>query len=676
MDNKEKLLKRLVALGVLLFVGIAVVCAALIKIQLIDGEEYSRQADKKLTGSTIEYASRGEILDRYGRPLVTNKTVYSLCLNYNGFDFENQNEMLRNLADLVDSDGAEVIGTLPISKTAPFVYTEEEDSSARKYLKTYLSDRKAPDDLTAEEALNTLREAYEIPEDYSANDARKVIEVRYEMEHVGFSRFNSYTMAEDISIELVSVIKEQHQKFPGADIALKSVREYETTYAAHLLGRVGPIFKEEWEEYKEKGYNLNATVGKDGMEKVLEEYLKSTDGKKMYEIAVDGSVVSSEDKSGAVPGKNCMLTIDLALQKTAEDSLKEHLTELPYAEGGAAVVLEANSGEVLAMASYPTYDLETYSENYHALEEDALTPMLNRAINGLYAPGSTYKVLTAIAGLEEGVIDANTSVRCTGVYSYFGYHPKCHKRSGHGTETVTTAIRDSCNIFFYETGKLLGAEKLEEWAARFGLGEKTGIELSDSRGMVAGPGNTERLREAGVEVYDWTGGNTLQAAIGQSDNQFSPLQLANYIATVVNGGTRYAPHLLKSVKAYDYSETVYEQEPEVLGQAGFSEKTYELVMTGMNEVVNEGGTAAKIFRDYPIEIGGKSGTAQRAGQEHDNGIFVAFAPYDDPEIVVCVVGEKAESGSNVAPVVRDIFDAYFGSRDESDHISTEYTMGR
>jgi penicillin-binding protein 2 len=670
MENKKKLLIRLVVLSIILLGGGLLICYTLANLQITNGEEYRAQTEKKLSGMAIEHASRGEILDRYGRPLVTNETVYSVRIDYIYWDQEKQDENILYLYDLVSKDGGEISESLPISQNQPYTYTKDEDSSDMKALRSYCEEKEWGASLTAEQTMEKLDEEFEITGDVPQEDVRKIVGVRYEMVRTQFSAYNSYTFAKDISIDLVSKIKEQHSRLPGVSIDVSSERKYTTDYAAHILGRVGPIYAEEWDQYKEEGYAKNAIVGKDGMEKVLEPYLKSTNGIKSYETGLEGENTQVTEANAAVPGKNCMLTIDLDLQKVAEDSLAKTIKGLPYATGGAVAAIDVNTGDVLAIASYPTYKLETFNQDYEKLAKDSATPMLNRAINGTYAPGSTYKICTAVAGLEEGVINGNTTVYCKGVYDYYDYHPKCEHH--HGIENVTTAIRDSCNIFFYETGNRLGASKLETWAHRLGLGEKTGIELNDSKGMVAGPANTEALREKGVNVNEWKGGNTLQAAIGQSDNQFTPLQLANYLATVVNGGTRYEAHLLKSVKEYDYSSTYLNVEPKEVEKVSISDRTYNFVMKGMNAVVNEGGTAATVFGNYPIKIGGKSGTAQVRGIA--NGVFIAFAPFDHPEIAVCVVGEHAQAGYRVAPVIRDIFDAYFGRENSVEGMDSNYTL--
>ena len=317
------------------------------------------------------------------------------------------------------------------------------------------------------------------------------------------------------------------------------------------------------------------------------------------------------------------------------------------------------------MASYPTYSLENYVEEAEERNEDARSPEFNRATTGVYEPGSTFKVLSAIAALEEGIIDANTTITCTGEFEYGGQTFHCNNHSQPMTLDVTQAIKYSCNTFFYTVGRELTGKRLEQWDAKFGLGMLTGIEVDEAAGRAAGPTYREQMVAADPTLQDWLGGDDVQAAIGQSDNGFTPLQLANYIAAVVNGGTLYRPTLVKSVKSYDYSEVVESETAEVKNTIEMSDTTVDLVMTGMSEVTDEGGTAGSVFADYPIKVGGKTGTAEAIenGIKFDNGLFIAFAPFDDPEIVICVVGEGAEHGSSVTPIVRDMLDTYFQTGD-------------
>lgn len=765
MVNKNQLLRRLLVLGCLLLLCFGLAGGQLVQLQLVNGESYLRRSAEFLTTTSTVSAARGEILDRYGRPMVTNQTGFSLVLIYASFweDNESRFETLLDLANRVKADGAAdtadtaegdatdggedttdtadttasdsgavLNDTLPITETAPFEYVGESGSSERNSLSTYIKDSAetlglgavqeavaaaqtaneqnpqydadgneidqvaaldATTVISASEFISAMRSYLEentgMPTGLSDTDARTLVGLYYSMRQVNFSNSTTFTLADNVSMDLIAYIKEHHQDYEGVDVESEAVRQYNTTYAAHLLGTVGPMYAEEWNgtdnggPYSEKqGYTMNDTIGKTGLERALEEYLHGTAGSRTMETDLgSGAALEDEANSSAPqPGDNVITTIDLELQAVAEESLANYVSG--YQRGGAAVALDPNTGEVLAMASYPTYDLENFNRDYDEIEADSRSPQLNRATQGLYPPGSTFKVLSAIAALEEGVIDANTTFTCTGVFELGGQEFACNNHDTPMTLDVTQAIKYSCNTFFYNVGQRLTGEHLEDWCDRFGLGNVTGIEIDESTGHAAGPTYRDIMRKADPTLREWQGGDDVNAAIGQSDNAFTPLQLANYMAAVINGGTLYKPTLVKNIKTYDYSDVVEENEPEILGTIEFSDATWNLVMQGMNEVTAEGGTAATTFADYPIAVGGKTGSAEmtenRDGVEinYTNGLFIAFAPFDDPEIVVCVVGEGAGHGSAVAPVVRDIFDAYFAEEepDTVESVQAENTM--
>lgn len=679
MDNKAKLLRRLIALFSILVLLSGVAAAGLFSLQIINGEEYRQRAERRLTSSSTVSASRGEILDRYGRPLVTNQSAYSLRIDYAYWNKADQNMTILKLVNLIRSAGSEVIDSLPISFETPFAFTGEESDKERDILKAFLKDNDLSQSLDAAGVISALREKYNVDAGLSEGNARVVIGVRYEMEQSQFSLFNPFIIASDVSLDLISQVKERHREFGGVDVETEAVRKYETEYAAHILGRVGKIYKEDWEGengYKAKGYSMNAIVGREGVEKSFEEYLHGKDGTRTIETDITGKVTNEISGTAPQPGNNCVLTLDLELQKTAEDSLKNTLSSIRGSGGGAAVAIDVNSGEVLAMASYPTYSLLTYSQDYKDLLADTeRIPLLNRAIGGAYQPGSTYKILTAIAGLEEGVINANTSFVCNRYYTR--YKARSYRCMGyHGKTSILRAIQKSCNVFFYETGYLLGGENLEEWEHKFGFGQKTGIELEGERpGSASGPANRENMLKNAPALNPWQPGDVITTAIGQCDNAFTPLQLANYCAAVANGGTLYKPTILKTVKTYDYSATVKAEEPEVIRKIDISDQTLEIVHEGMAEVTGDDGTAASTFRNYPIKVGGKSGTAQHGDKnKNDHAVFIAYAPLDNPQVAVAVVGEYAGHGSAVAPIVRDIFDAYFADSGVVDSVNPENTL--
>ena len=685
--HKKKLLRRLYVLTAGGLVCGLIVAANLFSLQIIHGDEYADDANQLFTYTSTIPASRGDILDRNGQTLVSNTTVYQLQITYAFWKKDGQNDRILELVNMIESDETGLVNdTLPISTGVygTFSYTKDEDSSDVTRLRKFCDNQGWGTDLSAEAVMENLCAAYEIDTGLSKPDRRKIAGVRYQMEQEQFSMYNAFNLASDISMDLVAKISEQHEKYAGVEVNTSAERQIETDYAANILGYIGPIFAEDWDKYKKEGYSMNAQVGKTGAEQAFEEYLRGTDGERSIQTDHRGNVVSEQKTEEAQSGNNVVLTLDINLQKVAEESLASRCQSISGAGGGAAAVIDVKNGEILALANYPTYHLATFNQDYDELAASELSPLLNRSIAGTYAPGSTFKVCTAVAGLETGAIDADTRIYDEGVYTYYkGYHPKCwiysSTGSGHGWEDVTGALQDSCNYFFFETGRLLGGEKLESYAKKFGLGEYTGLELSGEKKVrVAGPTARAAAQENDPSLRDWSGGDTLQAAIGQGDNAYTPLQLANYCAAIATRGTQYEAHLLRSVKAYDYSETVYTKEAAVLNKIDAADSTWDLVQEGMEKVTGEDGTASSVFQNYPIKVAGKSGTAQVTGTERDNGIFISYAPVDDPQIAVCVVIEGGDSGNNVAPVVRDIYNAYFysgtGSEDGTNNDTGMYDV--
>ena len=760
MVNKTQLLRRLLVLGCLLLLCVGLAGGQLIQLQLINGESYVRRSASFLTTTSTVSAARGEILDRYGRAMVTNQTGFSLVLIYSSFweDKEDRFEVLLDLANRVKADGqastsgdttdgeddtqtdtdtteqtsgAVLNDVMPITDTAPYEYIGAEGDAERKALSDYIKqsadtlglqavkDAKAAAStaneenpqydadgnvidqvsqidattlVSASEFVSAMRTYMEqnlgMQTGLSDADARTLIGLYYSMRRVGFNNNATFTLADNVSMDLIAYIKEHHQQYTGVDVQSEAIRKYDTTYAAHVLGTVGPMFTEEWSgtknggPYESKtGYTMNDTIGKSGLEAALESYLHGTAGSRTVETGLGGDSITDHANSYAPqPGDNVITTIDLELQEVAEQSLANYLSD--YQRGGAAVALDPDTGEVLVMASYPTYNLENYNKDYDKISSDSRFPELNRATQGLYPPGSTFKVLTAIAALEEGIIDANTTYTCDGKFEYGGVTFPCNNHDQPMTLDVTQAIKYSCNVFFYNVGQQLTGAHLENWCDKFGLGNVTGVEIAEYAGQAAGPTERAANRKKDPLLREWQGGDDVNAAIGQSDNLFTPLQLANYMAAVVNGGTLYQPTLVKSIKTYDYSDVVEEEQPEVIGTIEFSDATRDLVMKGMSEVTAEGGTAATTFADYPIKVGGKTGSAEMTERKdgveinYTNGLFVAFAPFDDPEIVICVVGEGAGHGSAVAPIVRDILDAYFAEEepDTVESVQSENTI--
>ena len=725
MEGKQFNIRTLIIsiLLALLLIGFVMV---LYNLQIVKGDEYRAASTVKIANTVTVEAARGELLDRYGRSLVGNRATYEITLNSSLMGAEaERNANLMELITICRENGLEWTDTLPISKDAPFTYTDEnalvytnsEGKVKFSYLGSLLNalplgDKILPnrwdsDDLaaassvadlgegpTAEEVIDGLRQYFLIDESLSDADARALIGVLYELNLRSQNvKQTEYIFAQDVDIDVISAVKER--SLTGVNISATTVRQYNTTSAAHLLGRVGSIQSANWETYKAKGYNMNDKVGIDGMEAAFEDYLRGKSGTLIQEMNTSGKVVSEswmvdDETSEAMepePGNHVMTTLDLRLQEKVEEVLANTIESLADTkEKGAIIVQSVNDGGILAMASYPTYDLSTvYSstEAYKAVSDDPRNPFVNRATSEIYYPGSTFKPLVAIAALEEGLVTPTEEIQDTGAlqlpeeehYPYGDYHPQCwiyrQYRGTHGWENMADALRDSCNIYFYTLGHRLGIDKIDEYAAMFGLGQKTGLELSEAEGYVAGPETSAMLGQ------EWYGGNLLSAAIGQDNTKITMLQLSNYIATLVNGGNRYQTHLLKTVKSSDFSETVYEYEAQPVETLDLDPAYVEAVKKGMWEVANdEESTVDQYLSNLAVEVGAKTGSAQVSADENANAVFVLFAPYDDPEIVISMVVEGGASGANLASAAGEIVNYYFGSEHTMESIGTENTLIR
>lgn len=707
MDGKQFHWRVRGVVGVLL-IFILLFAWVLYDLQYVHGADYLAQSRRKIAKTETVEASRGEILDRYGRVLVTNSESYNVSLDTSFM--KDVNTTLTKLLDICRTEGVTWADTLPISSEAPFVFTFDTASSGAvsnlyalaeslKWTDT-LPDREEADSIraaaqegqgvsypSADAFLDKLRTYYEIDPLLPDSEARALMGVRYELTLRSREiTYTSYVFAQDVDMPFIVTVKEAD--LPGVNIDTTTVREYKTPYAAHLLGRVGPIYSDEWSVYQELGYDYNAIVGKEGVELAFESYLHGTPGKRNIETNDQGKVVSGDDNwvvdqaTGEVlapdPGDNAILTLDIKLQEAVERALATGIEGLKSedTQGGAAVVIDVRDGGVLAMASYPTFDLTTYTQNYNALLTDPLNPLLNRATRQVYPPGSTFKMVTAIGALEEGIIEPDTEILDTGRYLYYDdYQPQCwiYRDSGgwrtHEEENVSDAIMDSCNVFFFDAGRRLGISLLEQYAAAFGLGESTGIELSEETGWMDGPEYTESHGQT------WYEGNTLPAAIGQGNSRFTPLQLANYVATLANGGTHYSAHLLKEVKSNDYSQVVERYEPQVLNQLDIEPENLAAVTEGMLRVTTE-GSAKAYFADLGVQVAAKTGSAQVSSETESNALFVAFAPYEDPEIALAIVVEKGGSGSTLANIAAEILEYYFSAGSGMETVTPENTLLR
>ena len=648
--------------------------AVLYDAQILHGSENRARSISSNATSEVVPASRGIITDRNGKVLVSNRLAYTLVFDRSGFtDDAALNDAILRLIRLCQETGTGWNDTLPIRQTGSFVrYTNDRSESFSEYLE----DNKLTVTAAGRQLIAELRELYHVDESLSEKDARLVVGVRYELH----SR-DSYTFAEDVSSEVLSLITDG--RYEGVSIHTASARVYNTTLAAHILGTIGPIWQEEWSSnektgyvgYADKGYSMNDLVGKDGVEKAFEEYLRGTDGRRLITTDEDGKLTGELYTREPQPGGTVALTLDIDLQADVERALAETITgmidEDSNERGGAAAVVSVGSGEVLALASYPTYDLSTFNEDYEELVADERLPMFNRATQGIYAPGSTFKMCTAVAALESGIITPSSIIQDRGIYTYYrDPQPMCwvYRQGGstHGRINVTQAITESCNYFFYEVGRLTGIRTLDSYASQFGLGQSTGIEIGDSSGVLASP------EWADSHNQEWTDGQTITAAIGQSYNLFTPLQLANYIATLVGGGEHYQAHLLKNVKEYDNSRLLYVYGDEPLNTVEMSDSTIEAVTKGMHELTVSGGVAFA-FRDCVVSAGAKTGSAQ-VGTDIANGVFVAYAPYEDPEIAVAIVIEKGGSGAALATTAVEIINSWFSHTQDDSAAMGENTL--
>ena len=658
---KKYKLNRYYIVSVLVVLLTGVIFVKLFNLQVVNGVTYREQSENRLLRSHAITATRGEITDRFGRPLVTSRMGFDLIAYKEYIEDENLNQLILDTTSILDMYGTSYYDTLPISENGEFIFKSPDYSAESDFKEANKFDA----NMTANDILNELIKRYEVDSKYTKSEKRKIVGIRFEMELRSFNSSTPYTIATDVPIEVVSYIREQGNRFAGIDVSVEPIRvNVNGSIASHILGRVGRIYKEEYDVLKTKGYGMNDTLGKDGIEKIMEDYLKGTDGVQNIEQSIDGRTMKILETKEAIPGNNVILTIDLELQKIAEDSLAETIQNMSTnpeslgASAGAVVVVDVNNGEILAIASYPTFNQNTFNEDYKTLLENEAKPMWNRAISGTYAPGSTFKMLTAVAALESGVTTPHEVINDLGVYRFYessNYTPKCwiyaDTGSTHGNQTVVQAIENSCNYYFYEVGRRMGIDTLTEYGKKFGLGEYTGIELSgESKGIFASRAYREKINSV------WYPGDTLQASIGQSDHLFTPIQLANYVATLANGGTRYKLHLIKEVKSGVNSKTIYKNEPEIVEKIEISEENYKSIIEGM-QAVSETGTASNVFAGYPIPVGGKTGTAS-VSNGTANALFVAVAPLDNPQIAIAIVVEHGGHGNYVAPIAKNIISYY------------------
>ena len=687
-DESRKLQIRTGSLVGIFCVVLVAFFVVLYQTQIVDGADYLASANYSARKPETVDSVRGELLDRYGRVLVTNAIRYNVTLDTTIMGSD-RNQILLELLELCREQNVEWNDSLPISESAPWTYTRtdslfsyeyEDDEGNTKVTSTnlgrlavsrkWIEDAQSAD-ITAEELLHAMADTFglEIGEHQALTSGdRQLIGVLYEIYLRAYEVLNTeYLFAEDVDITFISAVKER--ALTGVRIETESVRQYNTDVAPHVLGTTGDITEQAWPTYQELGYPMDATVGRDGVELAFEEYLHGTSGRRLIETDENGKIISQEWREEPEPGDNVVLTLDASLQAVTEEYLANFIQALEEPAGGAAVVMDTTGG-VLAMASYPDYDLATYRQDYNELLEAENNPLMNRATNGLYAPGSTFKMVSAVAGLSSGAITTTSLVNCPGYYRYYDITQRCWIYPGsHGLENVTNAITDSCNVFFYDTAAKMGIATLQDYAKQFGLGEYTGIEIPESKGQMAGPETAQSMGQT------WYGGEVLSAAIGQSLSLFTPIQLANYVATLVNGGNHYRAHLLKQVKSSDYSQVVYDYEPELLNTIEIAPGDLAAVLQGMYDL-SKTASMARYFSSLPVEVGCKTGTAEVGTGRTATATFTCFAPYDDPEVVIYLVAEKGSSGGNLAQVAAGILAQYFSTEGSQTAPIQENTLVR
>lgn len=674
--KQDKFRYNIISVGVYI-IGIILIIQ-LFNLQIVNGKDYREQSNTRLSRESTLQAARGDILDQSGNKLATTKLGYILNLYKTKIDNETLNTSLAKIIEVLEQNSDTYIDDLPI-KVAPFEFTISEKSQISWKKQNNIEENK-----TAEECFNILKDKYKINEP-NLEKARKIMSLRYTIAKNGYSSTKNVELASNISEKSVAIFNERNDEFPGLTVQTTALRNYVSgSLASHILGYVGKIDENELKQ--NQGYLLNDRIGKTGIEYIFEPYLKGKNGNKQIDMAVDGTLTGEYTVEEAVAGNNVVLTIDANLQQVTETALKNNIQKIrsggygtPYsADAASAVVMNVKNGEVLSMASFPDFEPQLFVDGISKakydeyISEEAKSPFLNRAISSVYAPGSTFKMVTALAALETGAVKINEKVNDVGIYRYSSdYQPKCwiYKSygGGHGYLNVTDAIKHSCNYFFYEMGNRIGIDTLSSYAKSLGLGSKTGIELL---GEVEGTISSKETSKQKKETF--TGGNTLQAAIGQHDNSFTLIEMAKYISIIANGGNNLDVTIIKGIIDLNGNTVPKEQinqfvkerlgiNKETKEELNFKKENLNAILEGMRGVTSEsGGTAYSYFKDFNIEIGGKTGSAQTGIQGKTNAWFVGFAPFDDPQIAVIVMTENGGSGSYNCEVARNIIAEYFG----------------
>ena len=645
----------------------------LIFLQLVKGEDFKAQATNTTDYKFTVTAARGDIVDSKGSRIATSITGYNVVLNKLLMGDQDLDAMLQKIVELLRENGESWNDTLLIGQpdaAGNYTFTAEQGSSKdQKALSAMKENLGLQQYATANDVMEKLVEDYSLS-DVSPEWQRVLGGIHYEMQLQAFSNVNNFIMAENVSEKTVATIKEHSLSLPGVEIVETSTRSYEqSTVLPHVLGRVGKITAEKWKvtdengqvtyPLREKGYNMNDIIGISGLESAYEDELRGKDGVETITRNSDGVIVNTALTTVPEPGHTVQLTIDSSFQKAVDKALAENIdminrvynTGNMKAAAGAAVVLDVKDGSVLAASNYPSFDQNLYATQYSEYSSDASLPLFNRALQGLYTPGSTFKPAVAVAALDSGLINQYSTVFCNGVYTYYkGYSPRCTRHGHSGNIDVVTAIKWSCNIFFYDVGRRLTSDVYDAYAYKLGLGQRTGVEVSEALGRL-----TTKNDSNYIDSLD------IQAAIGQGNTVVTPIQLATYAAALANNGVRYRTHFVKAILDSNTGEVLKETQPEVMDVIEDTGNTFELVRQGMKQVPS---TITGKISSYPYAIACKTGTPQRSetyapGKHYLNAMMIAYLPADDPQIAIGITIEYGGYGARTGDLVVDIANAYF-----------------
>ena len=677
-QNEHKTVIRRMAL----LIGVAALIMGLyvlrlIFLQLVNGDTFAAQATNTTDYNFTVTAARGDIVDSTGKRIATTTTSYNVVLNKLQMGSQDLDSLLQRLVELFEENGQSWNDTLLISQPdeqGNYTFTAAEDSSSdQKQLAAMKENLGLQQYATANDVMEMLVEKNKLQQQ-SLRWQRVLAGIHYEMDLQAFSNVNNFIMAENVSQVTVATIKENSLSLPGVEIVPTSTRSYEQgDILPAVLGRVGKITAEKWKvtdengqvtyPLKEKGYNMNDVLGISGLESVYEDELRGKDGVETITRNSDGVIVSTQLTTVPEPGHTVQLTVNSDFQRAVNKALADNIdminrvytTSSMKAAAGAAVVIDVKDGSVLAASNYPSYDQNLYATQYSEYSADPDLPLFNRCLQGLYTPGSTFKPAVAVAALDSGLINQYSTVYCNGVYNYYkDYHPKCTRHGHSGNIDVVTAIKWSCNIFFYDVGRRLTSDVYDAYAYKLGLGQRTGVEVNEAVGRLTK--KTDKNYTSSLDV---------QAAIGQGNTVVTPIQLATYAATLANNGVRYRTHFVKAILDTNTGEVLSETQPEVMDVIQGSGNTFELVRQGMKQVP---ATINGKISSYPISIACKTGTPQRSekdpsGKRYLNAMMVAYLPADDPEIAIGITIEYGGYGARTGDLVVDIANAYFAMKE-------------